>query len=220
MKTWTDRLQEALDDSGINRSELAAKLGIKPPSVTGWFNGSTKNMNAENAFNAAKILRVNLQWLLFGIGPKEAGAKERIDDVLVAITCRTIPLLAHIDGGDVQIGDDDDDEVEPMYYKASWIKKNGYDVKRLVIREIKGSSMEGALYHGDKVLVNTASRNPRHGIAYWISVEGMPCAKRLLKRDSVWWITSDNPAHEKSNLPLENANQIIGEIVQKSSSHI
>lgn len=137
---------------------------------------------------------------------------------VVAITSRAIPLSATINGGIVHAGEDS--EKEPMYFQASWIRRMGYDPAMLVTREVKGSSMEPTLWDGDMVLINCASREPKHGRTFWVTVEGEPCVKRIVKLHGQWWVSSDNPNQKLRDIQLESVEQIMGEVVIKSSSHV
>ncbi len=107
-----------------------------------------------------------------------------------------------------------------MYFQASWIAKMGFNPAMLVTREVVGSSMEPALWNGDTVLINCASRTPKHGRAFWVMVEGEACVKRLVKLQGQWWISSDNEFHKVRDIQLESSDQIMGEVVIKSSAHI
>jgi transcriptional regulator with XRE-family HTH domain len=222
-KTWNERLSEALKDSPYNKSEFAKAVGVSSPTVTDWTSGEIKEIGAERAARACRVLGINSRWLLEGKGPKTGATSQ--DDMpgdYLAIPFRKVKLRASLDNSDgFEIHfDGDDDGLEPLYYRRDWIKKSGYTVENLVARKVSGSSMEPALYDGDKVLINMGSKKPKNGVVFWVIVDGHPCIKRLRKRGTEWWVTSDNPAHAKTDLPLENGGQIIGEAVEKSSTNI
>ena len=149
--------------------------------------------------------------------PYKAPSKSKADAV-VSVTHKALPLSATIHGKHIHEGEDETQE--PMYYQASWIKKMGFKPECLVVRQVKGSSMEPALYNGDSILINCDSRKPIHSRAFWVNVEGEACVKRVLKLHGQWWISSDNPAHKVRDIQLESPDQIMGEVVVKSSSHI
>jgi phage repressor protein C with HTH and peptisase S24 domain len=218
MNTWNQRLERALKESGHTPADLARAVGVRPPSVTEWLNGTTKDLKAANAERVCRFLGINQSWLLYGKGPQKGGQQEHPDEAIVAVESREIRLAAHRDGITPQIVEDG--HGEPLYYRASWIRKRGLQPERLVAREVAGNSMEPALFDGDLVLIDLAARTPQHGRVFWLSVEGEQCVKRLRKRGAEWWITSDNPAHSNTDLPLESTEQIVGQVVQKSSSTI
>jgi phage repressor protein C with HTH and peptisase S24 domain len=148
----------------------------------------------------------------------EPAATYAVSPAVVAVTSRAIPLSATIHGEKIHAGEDL--EKEPMYFQASWIRKMGFKPEMLVTRQVKGSSMEPTLWDGDMILINCESREPKHGRTYWVEVEGEPCVKRILKLHGEWWISSDNETQRLRDMQLENPQQIMGEVVIKSSSHI
>jgi phage repressor protein C with HTH and peptisase S24 domain len=81
MKTWHDRLQEALKARGKIPAELARYTGVKPPSVTGWLNGSTRNLVGPNAYKTCEFLKINPDWLFHGTMP--SGLEEKDESAAV-----------------------------------------------------------------------------------------------------------------------------------------
>ena len=71
-----DRIAEALAESGKSKAELARYCQVAPASVTAWFNGKTKSLDAVSAIKAAMFLGVNALWLTTGKGEKAAGVGE------------------------------------------------------------------------------------------------------------------------------------------------
>ena len=75
-----DRIAEALSDSGKTKSELARFCGVAPASVTAWFNGKTKSLDAVSAVKAAMFLGVNALWLTTGKGEKSSSVGEVFEE--------------------------------------------------------------------------------------------------------------------------------------------
>lgn len=71
MSTLSDRLREALNDTGITQAELARACGVTPSAVSQWLDGQTKNMKMAYIFKAADFLGVQDRWLAIGAPPKE-----------------------------------------------------------------------------------------------------------------------------------------------------
>ncbi len=71
-----ERMQEMEVKRRGWRAELARHCGVKPPSVSDWFNGKTLSLNAETVIKAAEFFRVRPYWLLTGKGPKYPDAKD------------------------------------------------------------------------------------------------------------------------------------------------
>lgn len=66
------RIEWAAEQAGIGkrelRRELAEACGISYQSVSQWFTGKTKEIDADNLLKVAKRLNVPLEWLLSGRG--------------------------------------------------------------------------------------------------------------------------------------------------------
>lgn len=67
--TLADRLKKALDEGGHLAADLARACRVKPPSVSAWLSGDTKEIKAVPLLDAAEFLRVSPRWLAEGIGP-------------------------------------------------------------------------------------------------------------------------------------------------------
>lgn len=151
-------------------------------------------------------------------GVEEASAEY---STRAAIPMKSIDIRASNDSsGGFEIHYEDDETLKPVYYRRDWLIAKGYKEKNLSVRRVSGSSMEGSLFDGDQVLINEGSRSPRNGVVFAIEIDGNLEIKRLRKRAREWWITSDNQAYSHFDQPLENLEQVIGEAVDKSSSHI
>lgn len=71
MSTLTERFAELFADRPEARPvDLARVCGVKPPSVSGWLTGKTRQMEASNAIRAAAFFGVHTWWLATGEGPK------------------------------------------------------------------------------------------------------------------------------------------------------
>lgn len=83
MSTLTERLQQALDRRpDVSKADIARACKIRPPSVTAWFSGETKTLDAANLVTAANILGVDPTWLATGKGLMDA--KREADDEAAA----------------------------------------------------------------------------------------------------------------------------------------
>lgn len=88
--TLSERMKSAWDHrkrfpppygaSRLTRTALAQAVGVKLPSVTGWFNGETKELSGPSAVKASAFLRVNSVWLATGKGSMLPANVELIED--------------------------------------------------------------------------------------------------------------------------------------------
>lgn len=67
-KALAYRASIATKGESVTQLSLASAVGIKPPSVNGWFSGETKTLKGENLLKAAEYLQVDPKWLSAGIG--------------------------------------------------------------------------------------------------------------------------------------------------------
>lgn len=60
---FSERLEDALTDKNVSRSELARKINVRPASVNNYIDGTT-TPNATNLAKICKVLNVSSDWLL------------------------------------------------------------------------------------------------------------------------------------------------------------
>lgn len=76
MSTLADRLRLAMNGPpAISVADLARACGIRPPSVSNWLSGKTKNMEGMNLYKAALKLNVSQVWLAQGKGAMRPGGQ-------------------------------------------------------------------------------------------------------------------------------------------------
>ena len=88
-----NRIEQAAELAGIGkrqlRGELATACGISYQSVAQWFNGRTKDIDADNLAKVAKRLNVTVDWLLTGKVSGVSGASNRLS----IVTTKTVALV-------------------------------------------------------------------------------------------------------------------------------
>lgn len=222
---YGERLRWARERIGITQKQLEERSKVNQGTIS----KIERNAQTESAYDAilAHHLGVDAYWLSTGSGSPlkdESEVNERAADYksnrsdYIAIPFKTIKARATVDGVEVHFLEDDE---MPIFYRKDWVEAQKFRPAALVARKLSGSSMEPALYDGDTVLINTDAQMPRNGKVFLVLVDGILCCKRLRKKaGDEWWITSDNPAHSKTDQPLENTNQILGQVVEKMSSNI
>lgn len=216
-------IRAARKDAGLTQMQLAEACKWESQSRISGYERGEREPSMEDISVMAKALgfRDGLALMSASIkGELQPQVKEDHPDY-VAVPFKSVTLRASNDGATgYEIHFEDEQDRPPLYYRKDWLKRHRYRVEALSIRQVTGSSMEPALFDGDTVLTNKDSKLPKNGVVFEVVIDGSPCIKRLRKRGSEWWITSDNPAHSVTDLPLENEQQIIGEIVERRSSHI
>lgn len=67
-----DRIKKRRIQLEYNQAQLAKLLGIERASVILWESGQVRNIRPDNLINLGKVLRVSLDWLVFGDEPMES----------------------------------------------------------------------------------------------------------------------------------------------------
>ena len=76
MSTLSERLKEAMWDTGTTAADLSRATGAKEPSVSKWVNGRTQNLKGKNLVAAAELLNVSEAWLAHGTLPKKRSTSQ------------------------------------------------------------------------------------------------------------------------------------------------
>lgn len=78
MTSLAARLSTLLEETGTSQAALARVCGVKPPSVSDWLSGRTRELTAPHLLRAAAHFNVNPGWLATGAGSKYAQAGQAL----------------------------------------------------------------------------------------------------------------------------------------------
>ncbi len=70
--TLAGRIIWALQRADMTQAELARRLEIGKSAVSQWTTGETRQITPQHLFPAARLLRVEPEWLGTGLGPRTA----------------------------------------------------------------------------------------------------------------------------------------------------
>lgn len=153
MTTLQERLHTALKLHGSSKAALAVAVGAKPPSISAWFSGETKTLEASNLLKAARHLGVSPDWLATGIGPMmllDAASGEAVNVIPASLSGVRIPVINYVQAGmwsgvidGSQHGDADD-----------WLTTDRQFSRSAFALEIKGKSMLPKFEPGDRVIID------------------------------------------------------------------
>jgi len=231
MNALSDRITKALKESGHRPVDLANACGFKPPSVSAWISGDTKNLKAATAIRAASFLKVNVLWLTEGIDPMrfddhltaDTGGKAPLVDLtnhpdLVAVPRVKFKLSAGVSGFAIEA---ENGNGKPVFFRQDWFKSKRYKPAKLFSVRVCGASMEPALWDGDLVVINTDDTTPKDGEAFAMNYEGELVIKRLRRDAGEWWAASDNADQRRFAPKRCTADvKVIGRVVYKQSEQI
>lgn len=111
-RTFWARTKEALEEAHLPATQVyvAKRLGVRQPSVSEW-NVEGGYPTLENAISLAKLLNVNVEWLLTERGPKrplpQDATAQRLWDIWTQIDDVTKGELLGIASGRLRRGDEE-----------------------------------------------------------------------------------------------------------------
>ena len=99
MNSLSERLALALKESGMSQVHFARACGIKPPSVSNWLNGKTKNITGLNLLNASRVLGVRQEWLATGKGPMKEDSGSNVVGATGPARSYEYPEISEVQAG-------------------------------------------------------------------------------------------------------------------------
>lgn len=221
MTNLAKRLRAALDESGMNQSELARRIGVSRGAVSFWLTGTTTSLAGDNLLKAAHALNISANWLSTGHGrmkpqpAQEIFLEENPDYPAIK------RVKIKISSGATGFGIEPLDDQAPIVFPRLWYENNGYKPESLIAIKVDGASMEPGLYDGDWVVINTDDVAPRDGVAFALNYDGEAVIKRLFRTDGEWTAASDNADKRiYRDRPVTGDAFIIGRVVHKQSERI
>lgn len=83
------RVRWALEHAGLDQASLARQIGVTKGAIGQWCSGDTQHIRPEYLFPAARVLRVEAEWL--GTGK---GARTRLERVAPDVDTEIARLVA------------------------------------------------------------------------------------------------------------------------------
>lgn len=218
-----DRLLSVAREKGVmSKSALAKRLGETEQTITNW---KTRGVSKRGLIQAEAEFGVSANWIMAGVGPQYIADSKKPTEIDLennpdypSIRRVRFKLSAGASGFSL---DYPEDEGAPIVFQRAWYQARHLNPDKLFAVKIANGSMEPGLYHGDTVVVNTESKDPKDGTVFAVNYEGELVIKRLVRDRGGWWLSSDNPDERRYPRKVCDENCIIiGEIVHKQSEHI
>lgn len=224
MKTLAERLTWARTQKNLSQAALAKISGVSQSTIGNLESGL--RFSARRLAHIAEALEVNALWLAEGIGNPtsvqgfgEVAVRSPAEYRKVAVRRVELRLSAGVTGF----------QTEPVFTHGGtfmvdedWLLENGYIRERLIAIQVRGESMEPALYDGDTVIINTLDTRLVDGSVYAVNYEGEALVKRLIRDAGQWWLSSDNPDQRRFHRKLCQGENciVIGRIVKREGNRI
>lgn len=189
MTSLSERLNSALAEAKVkkpylSKSGLAKHCGVRPSTVTDWFNGTTKTMNARCGLLAAEYLSVSSVWLVSGEGDRVSQNVKIVEDENVATDLGLIAIPefeVQFACGDF-MGEPSFHELEDCskaWYRPDWFQQRQINPANCKRFKVRGPSMEPLMYDGDTILVDCTPHEIIPGKVYAFCVTGQMRVKCL-----------------------------------------
>lgn len=217
--TLGERVRKARLERKLSQKKLAKLSGLEQPTISNIETG--RNASSSQVVALARTLNKSAQWLADEIGPESPNSPEVVNEPsgdYIAVRRATLKLSAGVSGFAIDYQNDD---AEPLFFRADWFEARGFAPDQLIALRVNGASMEPGLYDGDTVVVNIADTRTRDGEVFAVNYEGELVIKRLKRDAGEWWLASDN--HDKRRFPDKRLNEsviLLGRVIQKSSERI
>jgi phage repressor protein C with HTH and peptisase S24 domain len=213
--SFPGRLESRAYQLGLKPAQLAELAGVPRSFIYDIMRGRSKRPARDSLARVAEILKVDVDWLIAGIGQVEGDMPVALkaDDDFVHI--RLAGPRASMGGGAV-VGDDEEDTDRTYQFRRSWIEEHlGVKPAKLRLLHVEGDSMVPTLLSGDMVLVDMTRRVPNPPGIFVLN-DGMGLvAKRIEAVPSCEppriRILSDNPVYSPYEQLLEMVN-IVGRV--------
>lgn len=221
METLAKRLKSARKKSSLTQEQLAASAGVAQSDISKLERGDS--LATTNIVKLAKALGCAPEWLDTGEGEMSGSSGATMINLennadFPAVRKVRFKLSAGASGFAVEY---QDEEGPPIVFGRKWLERKRLRADKLFAVNISNGSMEPGLNHGDTVVVNTESTQPKDGIVFAINYEGEMVIKRIVRDSGEWWLGSDNA--DQRRYPRKLCDEhciIIGEIVHKQSETI
>lgn len=80
-----DRLQERMEEKGLNAPALGRLIGVSQSAVYQWLSGDSKTLKPQHLLSVCKVLNINEEWLVNNAGPKERSLRQALTEEEAAL---------------------------------------------------------------------------------------------------------------------------------------
>jgi phage repressor protein C with HTH and peptisase S24 domain len=213
--TFPGRLEARAYQQGLKPAQLAELAGVPRSFIYDILRGRSKRPARETLARVAEVLKVDVDWLISGIGKVEGDLPVPLSEVEDFVPIRLAAPRASMGGGAV-VDDQDEDTDRTYQFRRSWIEQRlGVKPSNLRLLHVEGDSMAPTLMSGDMVLVDMTRRVPNPPGIFVLNdgmglvakrIEAVPnCDPPRIR------IFSDNPVYSPYEQLLEMVN-IVGRV--------
>lgn len=218
---YSERLQLAIEEAQITVRDLADQLGVTTQALYKVLRGTTRSLQASHHLKAAKVLRVEPSWLADGHGSRHPKGPVQLFDNPDFPAVRRVTFKFDAGAVGYRVDQLDEQDPEPLVFRADWFKSRGFTPSRLVATRVSGNSMETTLFDGDTIVINLDQAEARDGEVFAVRYDDQLVVKRMFKEGASWWLHSDNPDQRRfPRRECDAACQVLGRVVHRQSERL
>lgn len=199
-ETLAERLNQAMELSGMSQGALAKAAGIAQPTIwrltSGNARGSTKIVEIANA------LGVRTEWLSTGVGPMRADGQipeisQPKTELAPTDTFRIEALDFCVSAGPGAINSEFVEVLRSVEYSVEDARRmfNGRKAEQIRIINVRGDSMSGTIEPGDLLFVDISVQHFDGDGIYAFIYDDTSHVKRLQKMKDKLLVISDNQTY-------------------------
>lgn len=204
-----------ISGSGLDGTDFATSVGVPYSTMRSYLTGN-RAPSAEFLTAAFLVHGYMPSWLLTGELPMRR-ADAQLGSAL-STEFVTIPQLPiQVSAGNGSLNEPGAEyNVNGLSFSRAWLAQRRLNPQHLKVVEVKGSSMDGVLSHGDLVLIDLSDTRPRSGFVYVLRQGDELLVKYCqLLPGGVLRVSSANPQFASYDVVLDEASdvQIVGRVV-------
>ena len=220
MDTVNSRLSYAIQESGIQTSEIVAKLKTNKVTAGKWRRGETITISALNLYNLAKITNCDLLWLITGKG--EPFPSKNALDVQTSHVNSTLKIFSlykfivptnFIRNNKMTFLQKFQD-VADIGFLEEFFKNKRIEKEDCIIALVESDNMEPEIKKNDLVLVNLKDPMPQNNkllIVCFSQIKEIRIVRSFLRANGDIVLKSDNPNYIEETITNDDikANDVI-----------
>lgn len=210
-----ERVKSMISECRLDGTEFASSVGVPYSTMRSYLSGN-RAPSAEFLSGVFRVHGFMPSWLLTGDEPRrlaDVSASQNIGNDFISI-----PLLPiQVSAGNGAVNEPHVEyNVNGLCFSRTWLASRRLNPQSLKVVEVRGSSMDGVLSHGDLVLIDLADTRPRSGFVYVLRQADELLVKYCqLLPGGVLRVSSANPQYASYDVVLDETSdvQIVGRVV-------
>lgn len=212
------RVRQMLASAGVDGTDFATRIGVPYSTMRAYMAGS-RAPSAEFLVGCYRAFGFMPAWLLTGEGAVDVQGTRTIESVsTLDRDYVVVPVLAVRASAGPGVLNEPAAEyrVSGMCLANSWLAQRRLSPANLAVIHVRGSSMQGVLADGDRVLVDQSDTTPRSGFVYVLRQGDELLVKYCqLQPGGILRVSSANPAFQSYEVDLSKASDVsvVGRVV-------